>query len=70
MTKRLQVLVDDAELAEIQRAARGSRMTVAAWVRDAIRRKQEHDGARDYNTKLDVVAAAARHTFRTPDIGR
>jgi predicted nucleic acid-binding protein len=33
MSKRLQVLFDDAEMRELQRAARAERMTVAEWVR-------------------------------------
>lgn len=37
MSKRLQVLLDEAELREIQRIARAQRMTAAEWVRQAIR---------------------------------
>jgi post-segregation antitoxin (ccd killing protein) len=36
-SKRLQVLLDEAELREIQRAARAQNITVAAWVRQALR---------------------------------
>ena len=43
MSKRLQVLLDEPELREIRRAARAKRMTVAEWVRGALReaRRQE-----------------------------
>ncbi len=37
MRKRLQVLLDDAELREIKHAARAHRLTVAEWVRQALR---------------------------------
>jgi len=37
MTKRLQALLDDEELAEIQATARRYRQTTAAWVREALR---------------------------------
>jgi hypothetical protein len=68
MTKRLQVLLDDADMREIQRAARRSRSTVADWVRDAIRRKQAADAGPDARAKLDAIATAARHSFPAPDI--
>jgi predicted HicB family RNase H-like nuclease len=37
MSKRVQVLLDEEELRKIQRAARAQKMTVAAWVRQALR---------------------------------
>ena len=36
MSKRLQVLLAERELEEIQRLARRERLTVAAWVRRAL----------------------------------
>jgi hypothetical protein len=68
MTKRLQVLLDDTELREVQRAARRRRQTVAAWVRDAIRQKRAVEARPDPKAKLDAIAAAARHSFPTADI--
>ena len=48
--------------------ARRHRMTVAEWVRQALRaaRRREPPGGAD--KKLDVVRAASRHTFPTADI--
>ena len=68
MSKRLQVLLDDDELAEIQSAARRSKTTVAHWVRAALRaaRRQEPHG--DAKKKLGVVRAAAGHAFPTADV--
>lgn len=68
MTKRLQVLFDDEELREVQRAARRRRQTVAAWVRDAVRQKRAAEAGGDPRAKLDAIAVAARHSFPAPDI--
>jgi hypothetical protein len=68
MSKRLQVLLDEPELKEIQRAARAQRMTVAEWVRQALRAARRAVPARDPGRKLAALRAAARHTFPTADI--
>ena len=68
MTKRLQVLLDEEELTEIQNVARGQRLTVAEWVRQSLRMaRHEQPGATD--TKLRAIAEAYRHSFPTGDIG-
>ncbi len=67
MTKRLQVLLDDEEYREIQGVARRQRLTLAEWVRRALRRaRSEESGTVD--SKLRVIAAASRHSFPTADI--
>jgi hypothetical protein len=68
MSKRLQVLLEDAEWREIQRAARAQRVTVAAWVREALRAARRREPRGDSTRKLEVVRAAARHAFPTADI--
>ena len=68
MTKRLQVLLDDAELREIQRAARRRRMTVSQWVREGLREAREGQAARDVQARLDAIRRAAQHNFPTGDI--
>jgi hypothetical protein len=70
MTKRLQALVDDGELRDIQRAARRRRLTVAAWVREAIRQKRAAEAQPDARSKLDAITVATRHAFPTADIER
>ena len=67
MSKRLQVLFDNEEYLEIQACARRSRMTVAEWVRQALRRAR-HEHPATAETKLAAVAEAARHEFPTADI--
>jgi hypothetical protein len=69
MSKRLQVVFDDAELREIQRFARRKKMTVAEWVRQALRSARAGDRTSDPARKLEVVRAAARHSYPSGEIG-
>ena len=67
MTKRLQVLLDEEEYLEIQAVARRQRVTVAEWVRQALRRaKDDQPGTAE--AKLRAIADASRHSFPTADI--
>ena len=68
MSKRLQVLLEEDELREIQRIARTRRMTVAEWVRQALRSASEAEPLREGSRKLEAVRAAARHSYPTGEI--
>jgi hypothetical protein len=68
MSKRLQVLLDESELAEIRKLARRQHLTTAAWVRRALRAAQRGEPGVDAKKKLAVVRAAAAHAFPTADI--
>jgi len=68
MSKRLQVILDDKEMRDIQRTAKRQQMTVAEWVRQALRAAQRQVPLTDTKKKLGVVRAAARHDFPTGDI--
>ena len=68
MSKRLQVLFDEAELREIQRAARVQRVTTAEWVRQALRTARRRDPLGDVEKKRAAIRTAARHRFPTADI--
>ncbi len=68
MSKRLQVLLDEAELDEIRQTAREHRMTVAEWVRQALREARRQGPARRAEEKLDAIRQAARHGFPAPDV--
>ena len=70
MSKRLQVLLDEAELREIREFARRQRMTVAEWVRQALRAAARASPKGDARKKLAVVRSAAQHAFPTADIDR
>lgn len=61
-------MFDDGEYREIQQLARRQRLTVAEWVRQALRgarRREPHWGP---DQKLQVVRSAARHAFPTVDV--
>jgi predicted 2-oxoglutarate/Fe(II)-dependent dioxygenase YbiX len=68
MSKRLQVLLDESELRDIQRLARAQRMSVAEWVRGALRAARRREPLGDVGKKLEVVRSAARHAYPTADI--
>jgi hypothetical protein len=68
MTKRLQVLFADDELREIRGAARRRRMSVAEWVRQALRAARAAETASDAASKLAAVEHAARHAFPVGEI--
>jgi hypothetical protein len=68
MSKRLQVLFEDDELREIQRLARRQRLTVAEWVRQTLRAARRSTPRNDSAKKLQVVRAAAEHSFPTAEI--
>ena len=70
MSKRLQVLLDEAEYRELRKLARQRQVTVAAWVREAIREARRSQPAGRAEDKLRAVRAAARHAFPTADIDR
>jgi hypothetical protein len=68
MSKRLQVLLDDAEMRDLQRAARAERMTVAEWVRQTLRAARRRVPVGDTARKMAAIRSAARQTFPTADI--
>jgi hypothetical protein len=68
MTKRLQVLLPDDELAEIQQLARRRRQTTAAWVRDALRIARDTASHPETGRKLRAVREAASHAYPASEI--
>ena len=66
--RALQVLLDESEYAEIQRISGENRMTVAEWVRDALRRaKRAYPYART-DQKLRPLQRSISYEFPTSDI--
>ena len=59
--------MDEEEYREIQGVARRQRVTVAEWVRQALRKAREDDSG-TVEAKLRAVAEASRHQFPTADI--
>ena len=70
MSKRMQVLIDDAEYRQIRRIARRRGMTLAEWVRQALRAACREEPLGDPDRKLAVVREAATHGYPTADIGQ
>ena len=68
MAKRLQVILQDSEYREIQRAARSRQMSIAEWVRQALALARRREPVGDVGKKLEIVRAAAKHEFPTGDI--
>lgn len=68
MAKRLQVILQDPEYREIQRAARSRQMSIAEWVRQALALARRREPVGDVGKKLEIVRAASKHEFPTGDI--
>ncbi len=68
MPKRLQVILQDSDYREIQRAARSRRMSIAEWVRQALAaaRRQQPEGS--VNKKLAALRAASQYQFPVADM--
>lgn len=68
MSKRLQVLLDEAELRGMQAAARDQGMTLSDWVRTTLREARRSEPGGDLASKLSAVRTATRHEYPTADI--
>lgn len=70
MPKRLQLILEDREYREVQRAAKVRRLSVAQWVRDALQAARRREPTGDLERKLHVIREAAKFEFPTADIDR
>jgi hypothetical protein len=68
MSKRLQVVMADAELRGYERAARAKGMSLSEWTRAALRRARDAEPVTSPDKKLSAIRAASRHQFPAPDI--
>ncbi len=68
MTKRLQVLFEDEELAAIQRLAKRRRQTTAAWVRDMLRTARQEQDYPDPAPKLRAIREALAYDYPTGEM--
>lgn len=59
MSKRLQVILDEDEYRDIQRAAERSELTVSEWVRRSLARQRRSEPARHARHKLEAIRSAA-----------
>ena len=68
MAKRLQVILQDPEYRQIQRAARSRHMSLAEWVRQALVHARRREPVGDVEKKLAALRAAAKYESPTGDI--
>jgi hypothetical protein len=67
-TKRLQVLFEEEELAEIQRFAEARQQPVASWVRGVLREAMARETTADVRPKLEALRTAMAYEFPAPPI--
>jgi hypothetical protein len=68
MTKRLQLILQDADYRDVERAARARDMSVAEWVRRALAVASRQVSSVDVAQKLEAIRAAARYSYPITDI--
>ncbi len=68
MAKRLQVILQDPEYREIQRAAKARHLTIAEWVRQALGQARREEPLGDVEKKLAAIRRAAKYEFPAGDI--
>ena len=67
MSKRLQVLIPDAEMEELRKLARREHLALGEWVRRALREARSQRPVQDPQAKLKAVRKAAEYAFPTAD---
>jgi len=68
VSKRLQVLLPDQEVLDIQRLAKRERLTLGEWVRRALREARTSRPVIEPAAKLKAVRRAAAYSFPAADI--
>ena len=68
MSKRLQVILSDEDMKDLQEIARQQKTTVADWVRRALLSARNRQPTKDADKKIQVIRAAARNSFPAADI--
>ena len=68
MSKRLQVLLPDSEMEEIQKLADREKVPVGEWVRRALREIRSQRSGGDPQSRLKAVRRAAEHSFPTAGV--
>lgn len=70
MSKRLQVIVSDADYRDLETAARADQVSVSEWVRAAIRLAKSRPSEGSIESKLKAIAVGFGYDFPTSDIGQ
>jgi len=61
MSKRLQVLLADEEMSDIQILAQREHVTVGEWVRRTLREARRHQSVKDPAVKLKAIRRAVEN---------
>jgi hypothetical protein len=69
VAKRLQVILKDPEYREVARAARARHLSIAEWVREALRAARRREPDSEPDKKLSAVRAATRFEFPSGNVG-
>ena len=65
MSKRLQVLIPDSEMEELQRLARREHLALGEWVRRVLREARLQRPEQEPQAKLKAVRRAVEYAFPT-----
>jgi hypothetical protein len=68
MSKRLQVVVGEADLERYERSASAAGLTLSAWARQAMNEAERRTSSGDVEAKLAAIREAATYSFPSPDI--
>jgi hypothetical protein len=68
MSTRLQVVLDEEELAQIRRMAEAQRQSVSDWVRQVLRAARREYPSVESGRKVQVVREAATHRYPSGDM--
>jgi hypothetical protein len=68
MSKRLQVLLADEEMSDIQLLAERERLTVGEWVRRTLREARAQKSVKDPAAKLEAIRRAVENPDPPPAV--
>jgi hypothetical protein len=68
MSKRLQVVLQDEEIARYERVAEALGLTLSEWVRQSLRTAERQVSTTNVEVKLAAIRRAASYRFPAPDI--
>jgi hypothetical protein len=68
MSKRLQVLLADEEMADIQILAQREHLTVGEWVRRTLREERKRKSVKDPEAKIKAIRRAVEFSPPVPEV--
>ncbi len=70
MSAKVQIVVDEAELARFRAAADQAGMTLSEWARHALRLAERDTATRGSQQEIDAIHAASGYEFPAPDVDK